>query len=817
MNDLRFALRQLLKEPRFTIAAVLALAIGIGANTAIFSVIDAVLLKPLPFPKAEQLVAWGSIDSRVPKQEGLRSVSYPDFFDFRKENRSFAKMAIYQERSLSLSGDGMAQSLRAMSVSGAFFDVLGVQPLLGRVFTQANEKAGGGPGGLGVVLSHAFWQKQFGANKSVLGTSIRLNGQLYTIIGIMPAGFVYPLDDDPTDVFVSSAIDAVNADGSKPVTTQRGSHMLTGIGRLKPGVTAAAASTELKTLAAALTRQYPDTNTHFSAGAEPLREDLVSGVSRGLYVLFAAVICVLLIASANVANLLLARATVRRKEIALRAALGASRGRIFRQLLTESVLLAVVGGVCGLLLAVWGTEILVSLVPDNIPRAQNISLNAVVLAFTFLASLGTGIIFGLAPALQSSRLDLREALNEGARGSSSGQHRSLRHTLVVLEVALALLLLTGAGLLLRSFARLSEVNPGVQPEHLFTAGISLSDSAYPTTEKLIQFQRQLLEGIRALPEVREASTVAPLPLSGSNFATSVNLEERPKPEGQQDSAPFRIAGSNYFQTMGIGLLRGRLFNDLDRADSKPVVIVNERFVEHFFPGENPIGKRIQPGLSVTEGDGPMREIIGVVANVKHQSLEKDFTPEMYVPAAQFPFSFFTLVVRSNTSDPATLTNSVRTVLSRVDPDVPLARVKMFDDYLGRSLARPRFNALLLSIFAGVALVLTAIGIYGVMAYNVAQRRQEIGIRMALGAQKSDVLRMVVGGGMKLTALGVLIGIVATLGLTRLLGTLLYGVGSFDGLTFAAVALILAAIALLACWLPARRAAGTNPMIALRAE
>ncbi len=816
MNDLRYALRQLLKEPRFTIVAVLALAIGIGANTAIFSVVNAVLLKPLPFPQPEQLAAVGSIDTRgaLTAEPGLNSMSYPDFFDLRAQNKSFANLALYRNQSLTLTSEGAAESLRTEKVSGDFFDVLGIHPVLGRTFQRAEEKAGGGPNGYTAVLSHAFWQERFKGDNAVLGKAIVLDGRPYTVVGVMPANFRFPIDSDAVDLYVTTAFDAVSIDGSKPQTEQRGNHSLQAVGRLKPGVTMAQASTELNTIAGALAQKYPDSNTHFGAGAVSLRQNLVGDVARGLYVLFGAVGCVLLIASANVANLLLARATVRQKEIALRAALGASRGRIVRQLLTESVLLAAISGVCGLGLAAWGTDLLVSFVPENIPRAESIHLDGWVLCFTILASLGTGILFGLAPAWQTSRLDLRSALNESARGSS-GRHR-LRSGLVVAEVALAILLLTGAGLLLQSFERLSRVNPGIQPDRLVAAGMALSDAAYPKPEMIARFQEQLLGRVRALPGVSAASTIVPLPLSGSNMTTSFDLEERPKPEGQQDTSPFRVAGDDYFHTMGVPLLRGRLFDPhVDRFDSKPVMMINARFAEKFFPGEDPIGKRMRPGTSLTDDDGPIREIIGIVGNVKHQSLRADFTPEMYLPVAQFPMPFFSLVVRSSTSDPAALASTLRDAVAKVDPGVPIKRIRPYDEYLALALARPRFNALLLSLFAGVALLLTAIGIYGVMAYSVAQRRQEIGIRMALGAQRGDVLRLVVGGGMKLTALGLVIGVTAVFGLTRLLGGLLYGVGSFDALTLCAVAAILAAIALLACWVPARRASGVSPLTALR--
>ncbi len=818
MNDLRFAFRQLGKDPRFTIIAVLALAIGIGANTAIFSVVNAVLLKPLPFPQPEQLAAVGSIDNRASRtgDGDLNSMSYPDFFDFRAQNKSFENLALYRQESLTLTNEGEAESLRIQKVTGNFFDVLGIPPLLGRTFDRDEEKSGGGPHGYTAVLSHSFWQGRFKGDAHVIGRAITLDGRPYTVVGVMPARFRFPIESDAVDLFVTIARDANSIDGSKPETEQRGSHSLQGVGRLKPGVTIAQASAELTALANALAEKYPESNTHFGARTISLREHLVGDVARGLYVLFGAVACVLLIASANVANLLLARATVRQKEIALRAALGASRRRIVRQLLTESLLLAGLGGLGGLILAAWGTDWLVSLVPDNIPRAETIHLDGWVLAFTILASLGTGILFGLAPAWQTSRLDLRSALNESARGTT-GRHR-LRSTLVVIEVALALLLLAGAGLLLQSFSRLSQVNPGLQPDRLLTAAISLSDASYPKPENSARFQEQMLARIRALPGVRAASTVLPLPLSGSNMTTSFDLEEHPKPEGQQDAAPIRIAGDDYFQTMGVPLLRGRLFDpNTDRFDARQVMIINERFAQKYFPSEDPLGKRMRPGFSLTEEDGPMREIVGIVGNVKHQSLRTDFTPEMYVPAEQFPMNSFSVVVRTATSQPESTTAALRDAVAKIDPGVPLRRVRPYEEYLSVALARPRFNALLLALFAGIALLLTAIGIYGVMAYSVAQRRQEIGVRMALGAQRGDVLRLIVGGGMKLTAFGVLFGIAGAFALTRVLGNLLYGVGSFDGVTFGGVVLLLALIALLACWFPAQRAAGVNPLTALRDE
>ncbi|MFN2508451.1 MAG: ABC transporter permease [Chthoniobacterales bacterium] len=816
MSELRFAFRQLQKSPSFTIIAVLALAIGIGANTAIFSVVNAVLLKPLPFPNEEQLVAVGGADKREARpSEGLRSISFPDFFDLRSQNKSFAHLAVHRAAPVALGGGNEAQSLRGQRVSSEFFDVLGIQPQLGRGFRLDEEAAGGGPIGLAVVLGYEFWQRYFKGAPNAIGSVLILDGEPHMVVGVMPAGFRYPIQTDPFDVYTTIASEAVAVDG-EPNTAQRGNHMMQSVGRLKPGVTVTQAQAEMHTLMAALEQQYPDTNTNLTIALHPLREALVGDVSGGLYILFGAVVFVLFIAIANVANLLLARATVRAKEIALRSALGASRSRIIRQLLTESVLLSGLGGLLGLLFAAWGTDVLVALVPENIPRIAAIRLDAMVLGFTLLVSVGAGILFGLAPAFHASRFDLNTALNESGRGAINGSTRnSLRSALVVSEVALALILLTGAGLLLQSFAHLRRVDPGLQSERLFTASIVLPQAAYPRPENVWNFCDQLLPGLRSLPGVQSASTIIPLPLSETNITTSFDIEERPLPDGQQAGSPARIAGIDYFQTAGIPLLRGRLFNSADQPNSKLVMIVNQRFAEKFFPGQDVIGKRVAPGMSIGEGDPPQREIVGVVGNVKHLSLRAELTPEMYLPATQMPSNAFSLVLRTSSSNPATLTSAVRAEVARVDAGIPLTRVRVFEDYIARSLARPRFNALLLGIFAGVALLLTAIGIYGVMAYSVAQRRQEIGIRIALGAQRGDVLRLVVGGGMKLTAAGVLIGLTAAFALTRLLETLLFGVKPFDATTLCAVALLLAGIALLACWVPARRAASVNPLIALR--
>jgi putative ABC transport system permease protein len=819
MNDIRYGLRQLIKHPGFTLIAALTLALGIGANTAIFSVVNALLLKPLPFPAPQQLVAFGMTDTRQKAtQNDLGSLSYPDFFDFRAQNRMLSSIAIFRDRAFALTSEEGATSLRGVKASAEFFDVLGVKPIMGHTFTRSDEQAGGGPGGFKLIISHDFWKKHFGGEASALGRNIELDRRQFTVIGVMPAGFQFPIQADPIDFYVTIAEDASNPDGSKPMTENRGSHSLEGIARLKPGATIEQAQIDLSTIAANLEKQYPDTNSYFGVAFKPLREELIGDVRTALYVLFGAVLCVLLIANANVANLLLARASVRGKEMALRAAMGASRARIIRQLLTESLLLAGLGGGLGLLIAQWGTEALIRTVPQNIPRISDIQLDTAVLAFTLVVSLATGVIFGLVPAWQASHVDLNTALKSGTRTGGSGEHKGrLRNGLVMAEVALALVLLICAGLLIQSFARLGRVSSGVRTERLLTARLQLPSAAYPKNENIIAFYDQFLTRIRALPSVESASTIIPLPLSGSNMVTDFDIEEHPLPEGQRAGAPVRVIATDYFKTMGIPLRKGRVFDENDRLDSAPVVIVNERFANKFFPDQNVLGKRIKPGFSADDTGEKMREIVGVVGNVKHLSLKNDDSPEMYLPRTQIPFDIMSLVVRVSVSNPAALTSAVRKELAALDGTIPLTSVRIFDEYISRSLARPRFNALLLSIFAGTALLLTAIGIYGVMAYSVAQRTNEIGIRIALGAGKNSIFRLVVGQAMTLVAISLVIGLGGAFAATRLLNSLLYGVGASDPVTFIAIVLLVSAVAFVAAWLPARRATRVDPIIALRAE
>jgi putative ABC transport system permease protein len=671
-----------------------------------------------------------------------------------------------------------------------------------------------GDTGLVVVLSQALFQRRFNADASVLNQSVILDGKSYTIVGVMPGSFEFPIQNEPVELWTTIAGDAT---GDEPITAQRGAHFLHAIGRLKNGVSQQQAQAEVNTIGARLEQQYPDTNTHHGITLEPALLALVGDIRPALLILLGAVACVLLIACANVANLLLARAMTRHKEMAIRSALGASRMRIVRQLLTESVILSLAGGALGLLLAVWWSDLLVALGKNSIPRALHVGVDWRVLGFTLGVSVFTGIVFGLIPAIHSSRTELTESLKEGGRGSGEGARRNrVRGLLVVSELAVAVVLLVGAGLLLQSLWRLQQVRSGLNPSNVLTFSVALPDIRY-AGEKQSRFYEDLVAHLKLMPGVKSASNVIPLPLSGDRFGISFQIDGRPVARKDEPSADFFSVGVDYFRTMGIPIVKGRDFSDRDQHKTTPVIIVTESFARKFFPGEDPLGRRIQPGLNTFDNEhSTMREIIGVVADIRNRSLNMEPAPAYYVPQTQTPFDQMTVVVKT-TNDPRSVVAAVTKEVAALDRDLPVFGVKTMDEYLAASVAAPRFNTTLLSIFAAVALALTIVGLYGVMSYAVAQRTNEIGIRMALGAQTRDVMRLVVKQGVKLVALGLALGLVGSFALTRLLTALLFGVTKHDPLTFVAVSVLLAAVALLACYIPARRATRIDPLVALRYE
>ncbi len=810
LQDIRFGLRMLLKSPSISIVATIALALGIGANTAIFSVVNAVLLRPLPFPDPDSLVAVFETDT----QRGLirGSHSYPNFFDLRTQNTVFEHVATYRSGDYIMTGRGEPARLQGAVVTADLFPLLRVQPMLGRVFLPDEDKPT--ETGRVVILSHALFQKRFNGDASILNQAITLEGIKFTVIGVMPPSFEFPIQNDPVELWTTIAGDSA---GKDPVTNQRGAHFLRVIGRLKPGITEEQAQAELTAIAARLEQQYPDTNTHKSLRVDSALKALVGDIRPALLILLGAVACVLLIACANVANLLLARATSRHKEMAIRAALGASRTRVVRQLLTESVLLSLVGGGVGLLLAVWWSDLLVALGKTDIPRAVHVGMDWRVLGFTLGVSLLTGLIFGLAPAFHSSKTELVESLKEGARGTSAGSFANvMRKALVVIELGFAVLLLTGAALLIQSLWRLQNVNSGLQPENLLTFNATLPEIKYKSANQS-QFFIDLKQRLESTPGVQSASSIYPLPLSGDRFSISFEIEGRPMPPKDHPSADFFTTGVGYFKTMGIPIIKGRDFDDRDKHGSTPVIIITETFVRQYFPNEDPIGKRIHPGISSYENeDSVMREVVGVVGDVRNRNLSTESRPAYYVPQTQVPFSQMVTVVKT-TGEPRSLISAATKEVAAMDQNVPLFGVKTMQEYLSASVAAPRFSTTLLSIFAGVALVLTVVGLYGVMSYSVAQRTNEIGIRMALGAQTRDVMLMIVKQGSVLIMLGLAIGLVGAYALTRVISSLLFGVTAKDPFTFAAVSVLLAIVALLACYIPALRATKVDPMDALRCE
>jgi len=811
LQDIRYGLRMLLKSPGFTAVAVITLALGIGGNTAMFSIVHSVLLKPLPFPNSERLISVNETDSRRP---GLPDTfSYPDFFDYRAQNRTFEGMATYRDASFNLTGVGQPQHLDGQVVSSDFFSVLGVKPALGRGFRREEEQAGRWV----VVVSHQLWQSKFGSDPNIVGRTITLDNRSYTVIGVAPASFEFPVEYPAPQLWGSMARDA-DPGGGTPATApeNRGAHFLSVIGRLKPGVTLAQAQTETDLIARRLAHQYPDSNTRRAVTVLiPQLQRMVGNVRPALLVLLAAVGFVLLIACANVANLLLAQASKRQREITLRAALGAPRRRLVRQLLTESLLLGVAGGGLGLGLASWILVAIVHFESGNIPRLDHEGLNLVVLAFTALVSIAASLLFGLAPAWQTARTDLAETLREGGRGAAGAAHSNrLRSGLVIAETAIGVVLLVGAGLLLRSFQQLIRVDPHFNPHYLLALDVNLPSSRY-NDQQTVLFYDQLLAKLRALPGVDAASAAWPLPFSGNDATISFEIQGRPSPPGQHPFAALAVVSPGYFHTLGIALLRGREFNLRDDAKSPPVVIVSQNFARQYFSNQNPIGQHMRPGIG--DEKAPMREIVGVVADIKHDSLSDDFDPRYYLPYSQGMFGPQPSIVLRSAGNPATQLDAVSSAIHGMDKELAVFNVHTMDEMMSNSANQPRFNAFLFSLFAAVALLLTAIGLYGVMAYSVVQKTHEIGIRMALGADPSDLLRMVLQRAVVLVGAGLGVGIAIGLGVTRFLASMLFAVHPLDWPTYAAVAAVLMGVGLLAGYVPARRASRVDPMVALRYE
>jgi len=807
IHDLRYGWRMLLKSPGFAAVAVVTMALGIGANTTIFSVVNAVLLNPLPFPSSDRLVALGQTDAR--DRENLSQFSFRNFADLRDQTKAFEGLAAYYNNSETLTGQGAAVRLRTVVATANLFPLLGASPALGRTFLPEEDNAGGGGQGYPVMLSWACWQQHFGGDAAVVGRTIILSGNPYTVVGVMPAKFSFPVQAQPAEVWLSPARDAERK-GEGAIMVSRGYHGWRVVGRLKGGATIEQAQAESDVVASNLASQFPEANKDMGVKIMPLLESLVGNLRLTLLLLLGTVSVVLLIACSNVANLLLERAVSRKREISVRLALGASRGRIVRQLMTESLMLALAGGALGLVLANWGTKLIVSLSPEGITRINEAHFDVRVFVFTAAVSLLTGVIFGLAPGLSASRLGLAEALKEGGRNSSSGRARNL---LVVGEVALALVLLVGAGLLVRTLVRLQNVPLGFDPRNVLTMTVAKSPASGP--EETGEFFRQLTERIKALPGVADTSVTWQLPLSGASASTSLNVEGQPDDPGNIPMGVIHSAGPGYFRTMGIPLLKGRDFTDEDDLKHKPVIIVNDTLAKKFFPDGDAIGKHILPGFS-TAGKYLMREIVGVVGDVKHQGLRSNAVSEFYFAQAQMPVTSLTLVVRTN-GDPHALIGAVRNEVQAMDANAPVYGVLTAEEYLSRSVASPRFNMTLLASFAGVALVLTAVGLYGVISFSVSQSTRELGIRIALGAQGGDVLRLVMGQGMMLTLVGVMLGLAAAYGLTRVMTALLFGVGATDSTSFTVAPLLLVAVAALACYVPARRAMKVDPLVALRYE
>lgn len=812
-SDVRYAVKTLLARPGFTLIATATLALGIGANSAIFSVVDAVLLRPLPYVEADDLVVILATRERTGDLRG--NIAPADFLDFEREATSFERMgALGWVGFTTLTGSGEPERLGNVSVTWGFLPTLGIEPALGRAFRADEDLPGGDRTAL---ISHGLWGRRFGNDPNIVGTTLVLDERPTTVIGVLPASYrhIEHYPEREADIFTLHQFE--------PVDGNRGGHFIRGVGRLRAGVTLDQARAELRAIAGRLEAEYPLSNTGKGATAYWLKDEVVGASRTVLLILLGAVGLVLVIACTNIAGLLLSHGTARRKELGIRTALGASPWHLARQLITESVVLSSLGGACGLVLAFWATRVLSTLSAETLPRADAIAVDGRVLAFTVVVAAGTGLAFGLAPALQAANADLNRTLSDGTRGGSSGgARRGVRHALVVGEVALALMLLVGAGLLIRSLSLLVTTDPGFAVDRVLTSQVSLPRAKYPDGEQ-VTFYRQLMERLAALPGVSAVGGINILPLTRNYDGRGFQIDTRPMPPGENPSAQARTVTPAYFQTMGMRLIRGRLFDERDNDDAPLVVVISEAAAREFWPGEDPIGTRLTynagvPTESQQVAGGPgSREIVGIVSDVKHLDLADDPEPFFYTPYGQIPrIHDMTLAVRSQT-DPEVLADLVRREVGALDADLPVFRVQTVESVLATAASVPRFRTLLLSLFAGLALLLTMVGVYGVIGHSVSQRTAEIGLRMALGASRGEILRMVLSHGMAPVLAGVAAGLVGSVLVTRFLASLLYGVSVTDGLTFVVAPTLLVATALVASYVPARRAIGVDPGLALRGE
>jgi len=804
LKDISYGVRTLLKSPGFTVVAVIALTLGIGANTAIFSVVNSVLLRPLPYSDPSRLMQlWEASVNRGRKE---MPASYPNFADWRDQNHVFEQVVAYTDWSFNLTGSGEPERIRSAIVSPAFFSILGINPIRGRVFLSGEDEKGKD---LVVVISESLWQRRFNSDPNIVGRSLNLDDKSFTVVGVISRGVQAPLMSDEIELWALVSL----ASGA----TNRYGHYLSVIARLKPDTTQQQAQADMDTIAGRLEQQYPESNKGLSVRVVSLSEQIVGNFRTSLLVMFGAVVFVLLIAGANVANMLLARAAARQKEMAIRTALGAGRWRIVRQLLTESMLLSLISGILGWSVAVWGIDLLVTLGPADLPRVKEVNIDLRVLGFTLAVSVLTGVLFGLLPALQASRPNLNERLKEGGRSATSGLNRQrLRSFLVISEIALSLVLLVVAGLLIRSFQRLQAVNPGFNPSNVLTMQLDLSRTKYKTGAQVIAFHDQLLERLKQLPGVQYASARTSVPIaSDASYAyLRFNLEGRTADASDPPVAYYNGVSPDYFQTMMVPLLKGRGFSDRDVSGSPNVVIVNDFLARRYFSDGDAIGKRI------TLDDNPKEEdwvtIVGIVGDTKPRELRSEPVAELYMPYKQQPERGMSLMIRYRDGG-TSVAAAVRNEVLALDKDQPIYSIRTLDSVLSESVATPRFRTLLLGVFAGVALILAGVGIYGVISYAVSQRSQEIGIRMALGAQAADVLRLVIKGGMTLALIGVALGLAGAFALTRLMTTLLFNVRPTDVATFATVSVGLLIVALFACFIPAWRATKVDPLVALRHE